>query len=370
MILGAGAAGLFCAAQAGARSRRVALLEANQTSGRKILISGGGRCNFTNREVTARNFLSANPHLPKSALARFTPAHFLDLVRKHRIPCHEETLGQLFCDGSAREILRMLQDEGEAAGVEFFPQTSITGPGPPPSPRRRPYNSDMKGPPAFLLLAAAVLAAPRPPAPGSAANAQLSLDARLNLERTDVAALLGMDAGEYIVVVEITVSPKSGKLALSRDDFLLRSDRDGQRTTAAAPSQIAGSGVLVVGRTGGQQGTPMSERRRVPYGIPGIPGGGPGMPPSLPGNEPPTGGVASADTSEATSDIRNSGGRKESDLLGVLKKRILPEGDITAPASGLLYFILEGKQRPKDIELIYKPKIPAERLSLRFKEIK
>ena len=118
IIIGAGAAGMFCAALAGQRGRRVMLLDHNNEPGRKILISGGGRCNFTNIGATAANFLSANPHFAKSALGRFTPDDFLALVEKHGIAWHEKTLGQLFCDGSSRQIVAMLLDECAAGGVE------------------------------------------------------------------------------------------------------------------------------------------------------------------------------------------------------------------------------------------------------------
>lgn len=119
IVLGAGAAGLFCAAIAGQRGRRVLVLEHSDRPGKKILISGGGRCNFTNRSVSAANFLSANPHFAKSALARFTPRDFLALVEKHRIPYHEKTLGQLFCDRQAQEILSLLEAECTAGRVEL-----------------------------------------------------------------------------------------------------------------------------------------------------------------------------------------------------------------------------------------------------------
>ncbi|MFN3863294.1 MAG: NAD(P)/FAD-dependent oxidoreductase [Erythrobacter sp.] len=111
IILGAGAAGLFCAGQAGQRGLRVALLEKTEAPGKKILISGGGRCNFTNLGAAPAHYLSANPHFAKSALARYTPADFLALVEKHGIAWHEKTLGQLFCDGSARQIVAMLLAE-------------------------------------------------------------------------------------------------------------------------------------------------------------------------------------------------------------------------------------------------------------------
>ncbi|HET6935249.1 MAG TPA: FAD-dependent oxidoreductase, partial [Candidatus Angelobacter sp.] len=120
VILGAGAAGLMCAMEAGKRGRRVAVLERAERIGKKILISGGGRCNFTNLHCTAENFISANPHFAKSALSRYTPQDFIQLVRKHGIRYHEKTLGQLFCDHSAQEIVNMLESECRDAGVEIL----------------------------------------------------------------------------------------------------------------------------------------------------------------------------------------------------------------------------------------------------------
>lgn len=125
LILGGGAAGLMCAIEAGTRGRRVAVLEHADRIGKKILISGGGRCNFTNIHCRPENFLSANPHFAKSALARFTPADFIALVEKHRIRYHEKALGQLFCDGSAREIVTMLEEECRAANVSIFLNAKI-----------------------------------------------------------------------------------------------------------------------------------------------------------------------------------------------------------------------------------------------------
>jgi predicted Rossmann fold flavoprotein len=119
LILGGGAAGLMCAIEAGKRRRRVAVLERATQFGKKILISGGGRCNFTNIHCRPEHFLSANPHFAKSALARYTPADLIALVEKHDIPYHEKTLGQLFCDRSARDILGMLERECAAAGVRI-----------------------------------------------------------------------------------------------------------------------------------------------------------------------------------------------------------------------------------------------------------
>jgi predicted Rossmann fold flavoprotein len=111
IILGAGGAGLMCAAIAGQRGRRVAVLDHADEPGKKILISGGGRCNFTNVGAGPTNYLSANPHFAKSALGRYTAQDFIALVDRHRIAWHEKTLGQLFCDGSAKQIVAMLLDE-------------------------------------------------------------------------------------------------------------------------------------------------------------------------------------------------------------------------------------------------------------------
>ncbi len=120
LILGAGAAGLMAAIEAGRRGRRVAVLERAERPGKKILISGGGRANFTNLHTRPDNFLSANPHFAKSALARYTPADFIRLVERHGIAYHEKTLGQLFCDGSAQQIVDMLMSECADAGVHVI----------------------------------------------------------------------------------------------------------------------------------------------------------------------------------------------------------------------------------------------------------
>ncbi|GAC1633245.1 MAG: NAD(P)/FAD-dependent oxidoreductase [Candidatus Acidiferrum sp.] len=125
VVVGAGAAGLMCAIEAGKRGRRVAVLERAEKIGKKILISGGGRCNFTNIHCTADNFISANPHFAKSALARYTPKDFIALVEKHRIPYHEKTLGQLFCDRAASDVTQMLEQECRDAGAKIFLNQSI-----------------------------------------------------------------------------------------------------------------------------------------------------------------------------------------------------------------------------------------------------
>jgi len=128
IILGAGAAGLMCAATAGTRGRRVLLVDHADEPGKKILISGGGRCNFTNIHTAADRYLSTNPHFAKSALGRYTAQDFLGLVESHGIAWHEKTLGQLFSDGSARQIVDMLLEECRKAGVTLMlghPATAI-----------------------------------------------------------------------------------------------------------------------------------------------------------------------------------------------------------------------------------------------------
>jgi hypothetical protein len=127
IVLGAGAAGLFCAGLAGQRGRRILLVDHGTEPGRKIVISGGGRCNFTNIHTAPDRFVSANPHFARSALARYTAADFLALVERHGIAWHEKTLGQLFCDGSARQIVAMLMAEAEAGGVTFSLGRPVTG---------------------------------------------------------------------------------------------------------------------------------------------------------------------------------------------------------------------------------------------------
>ncbi len=126
LVIGAGAAGLMCAMTAGQRGKRVLVVDHANKPGKKILMSGGGRCNFTNMGTTPANFLCANPHFAKSALARYTPWDFIALVEKHRIKYHEKELGQLFCDESSKLIVRMLLDECAAAGVEVRTSCAVT----------------------------------------------------------------------------------------------------------------------------------------------------------------------------------------------------------------------------------------------------
>ncbi len=125
VVLGAGAAGMMCAIRAGQRGRSVLVIDHAKAPGEKIRISGGGRCNFTNIHASPANYISGNRHFAKSALARYTPRDFLSLVEKHHIPWHEKTLGQLFCDDSAKDIIRMLLSEMQAAGVSLWLQQPI-----------------------------------------------------------------------------------------------------------------------------------------------------------------------------------------------------------------------------------------------------
>ena len=125
LVIGAGAAGLMCAIEAGKRSRSVLVVERNKAVGEKIRISGGGRCNFTNLIADSGHYLSENPHFCKSALARFSTLDFVDLVERHGIAYHEKTLGQLFCDRSSEEIIRMLQEECGQAGVSILTECDI-----------------------------------------------------------------------------------------------------------------------------------------------------------------------------------------------------------------------------------------------------
>src|SRR5579872_5875322 len=125
IIIGAGAAGLMCAIEAGKRNRKVVVLDHANKAGKKILMSGGGRCNFTNYHINPADYISHNPHFCKSALSRFTQWDFINLVKRHHIPFHEKTLGQLFCDHKSKDILDMLLQECELAGVEVRLNTKI-----------------------------------------------------------------------------------------------------------------------------------------------------------------------------------------------------------------------------------------------------
>src|SRR5580698_9533872 len=126
LVIGGGAAGLMCAIEAARRGRNTTVVERNAQVGRKILISGGGRCNFTNLDTRPEHFLSRNPHFAKSALARYGPRDFVRMVERHGIRYHEKKLGQLFCDRSASEIVAMLERECAAAGARIVPSCAVS----------------------------------------------------------------------------------------------------------------------------------------------------------------------------------------------------------------------------------------------------
>jgi hypothetical protein len=206
-----------------------------------------------------------------------------------------------------------------------------------------------------LAVVAACLGADKKPLPeGTVSNSAVEITAKLYTEKDDIKKILGSDLDGYFTLVDVRLTPKAGsKLAVTRDDFVLRSDKDGQRASPFHPSQIAGSGVLVVkttdsGGVGAEKGGPVW----------GPPMGGPpkriGTGETAVGNS--AGGSQASSSSEKT---------REDPLLAVLKDKVLAEKEITEPQSGLLYFLLEGKHKPKDLELMYKG--PAGKLSLRFK---
>jgi hypothetical protein len=214
---------------------------------------------------------------------------------------------------------------------------------------------------AVLLLAlTSLLAAADKKAPiGQTSNDFVEIRADVINDKEAIKQKLGSDFGGFIVVVEVTVTPKDGqKLVLSRDDFFLRSDKDGQRSQPFAPTQIAGTGALRVRQTAGSGGA-MAENNGPIWG-----GMGGGMPGRLPGSGGGIGnGVSDPGSTEATfeSGVKN----KENPVLATLKEKILPEKEITGPTQGLLYFPLEGKHKTKDLELSYKSKDG--KLILRFK---
>jgi hypothetical protein len=217
--------------------------------------------------------------------------------------------------------------------------------------------------PLALALCCAVAGAQKAPPAGGAADKLVTLEATL-LDKAALVRVLGSDPGENVIVLEVAVTPAAGKpLKLTHDDFLLRSDRDGQRSQPLHPAQVAGATSLVISSRGGTQGTAMAEERGPVFGAPGLGGIG-----RLPGQGVES-GVATADTSSADASLEERGARgKKNPLLDAMKAKLLAEGELTAPARGLLYFGLEGKHRPKDLEIVYRRSPP--RLSIRFKEPK
>ena len=199
--------------------------------------------------------------------------------------------------------------------------------------------------------------AQKKPVEGQASNDLLTITAKPYLDKQDIKQLLGTELEDTIVVFEIRLVPKPGtKLAVSRDDFELRSDKNGQHSTPFAPSQIAGSSVLVVYSTGGG-GSAASQ------------GAGPVWGPPMGGRPQRIGGDGATvgNSGGGTETAAQTGGKtKENPLLALLEAKVPPEKEITEPLSGLLYFYLEGKHKPKDVELFYRG--PAGKLSLRFKD--
>jgi hypothetical protein len=206
-----------------------------------------------------------------------------------------------------------------------------------------------------LALWAACQGAEKKPAEGRVSNDAVEITARAFTDKDEIKKMLGSDLDGGITVVDVRLVPKPGtKLSVIRDDFVLRSDKDGQRSTPFAPSQIAGRGVLVISSTGG--GAAMGTQRNGPIW------GGPMDRPRRVGGD-----GASTGTSEvpATATAQPGGKSEENPLLAVLTEKVLPEKETNEPVSGLLYFFLDGKHKPKDFELIYRG--AAGKLSLRFK---
>lgn len=222
---------------------------------------------------------------------------------------------------------------------------------------------------AVLMAATVPLAAQTQLPAGAAEDARARIEATLLLTRDQMKAALGADPGEGVVIVEVKYTPKKeGKYYLDHDQFLLRTDNDGQRASPMYPSQLAGSAVMVVSSRGGTQGQVGTQQRRVPYGVPGIPGSG-GPPMTLPGQQPPVVGSATADNSEAQASIEDDKSTPEQKtLLKLLHAKRLPEGEVEGEVSGLLYFTSEGKHKVKHFELVHRKAPP--RLSVRFIEPK
>lgn len=205
-----------------------------------------------------------------------------------------------------------------------------------------------------LAVVAACLGADKKTPEGTVSNSALEIAAKLYADKDDIKKILGSDLDGYFTLVDVRMAPKAGsKLAVTRDDFVLRSDKDGQRASPFHPSQIAGSAVLVVSSSG--RGSTSAEQGGTVWGPPL------GGPPTRIGTGAPTIGN-SPGTSQASSASEKT---REDPLLTVLKEKVLAEKEIAEPLSGLLFFLLEGKHKPRELELLYKG--PAGRLSLRFR---
>ena len=220
----------------------------------------------------------------------------------------------------------------------------------------------------LLLWSAAVFGQAVSVPVGTGSNPNVTIEARLLLSPAAIKSAVGIDPGQNVVMVEVKMIPAPGKTVdISWDHFLLRSDSDGQKCTAYHPSQIAGSSVLVVKSVGGTQGAAASERRNVPFGIPGIPGTS-GRPSTLPGTGTPQMGSATADNSTAAASLEENPDKQANPLLAALKEKVLAEGPLSEPRQGLLYFVMEGKLKVKNLELMYGRSEP--KVSVRFKEPK
>ena len=210
---------------------------------------------------------------------------------------------------------------------------------------------------------------PKTVATGTGGDEKVDISARAFLDKESAREALGKDLGEGYIVVEVTLTPKGGeKLNIDLDDFLLRSDKDGQHSRPLTPSQVAGGTVMVVKSVGGQQGRGMASQQRIPIG--GYPGGYPGQyPGGIPSTIPvgaPVAGSATADTSEASASIEDKDKNKPNPLLDTLKAKALREGETDKPVTGLLYFQIDGKVKAKQLEFIYRKAPP--RVSVRFKD--
>jgi len=218
----------------------------------------------------------------------------------------------------------------------------------------------------ILALASAGWAQEKKPlATGAGGDRKVAIEATAYYTREQTKEFLGHDPGENVVVVAVKLRPAQGEpLRLNREDFLLRTDGSGGVSRPQEPAQIAGTTAMVVKSVAGGAGRPMSEQRRIPIGVPGVPGSGGSIP--VP-NEAPGVGSATADTSVAQATFEKGKEEKKANpLLEVLQARQLAEGEYDEPVTGLLYFQLEGKLKPRDLELVYRRSPP--RVSVRFTE--
>jgi hypothetical protein len=215
----------------------------------------------------------------------------------------------------------------------------------------------MKTAVSFFLAALAALADKKELAAGRTSNDNVAIEARAYLDPGEVQSIVGLPLEPGFIVVEVTLTPKNGQqFKVRRDDFVLLSGRDGQKSTPFAPTQIASEGALVISSR--QSGGVMTQQRQRPWGgIGGGPIGGMGMPGGQAGS-------ATAQTSEVVATVKEGDDKKPNPLLDKLREKVLAENEISGPASGQLYFLFEGKQKLKDLELFYKA--PGGRLSLKF----